>query len=64
MQEHPLDDDDGVDRHFLDRGLDRGVSAVIEHPTLNSTISTWTEWVEYALGESRQVVGVAEVALR
>ena len=64
MQEHPLDDDDGVDWHFLDRGVDRRVGTVIEHPTPDSTISARTERVQYVLDESSQVVGVAEESLR
>ena len=64
MQEHPLDDDDGVDWHFLDRGVDRRVGAVIERPTPDSTISAMTGRVQYVPDESSQVVGVAEESLR
>jgi hypothetical protein len=64
MQEHPLDDDDGVAWYFLDRGVDRRVGAVVEHPTPNSTISARTEGVQHVPDESSQVVGVAEESLR
>ena len=64
VQEHPLDDHDGIDWRFLDRFVYGRVGAVVEHPTPDPAITTRTEGFQHVTEEGAQVVGVAKVPLR
>ncbi len=64
MKEHPFDDDKGVHWHLLDRGVDRGIGAVIEHPKADSTIAVGAERFQDVLDEGFKVVGVTKEPFR
>ena len=64
VQEHPFDDDHGVDGHLFVSYVDRCIPAVVEDRPPDSSISSWSERIQYVLGQCDEVVGIEEEAIR